>query len=390
MKSSEPVTEVATSDAGQSSLGIELIAARRRRRRIFQGALAVIFAGLGIAYFGSSGSLPTVEVLELETKTSERILAVTGHVQPRESVAVVSRVAGQLMELTKDEGDAIQQGEILGRVDDARVRAALAQAEAAVEAQRRVVNQAENDLNRSRALREDGTVSEAALEAANLELNRGLEDLRRLEAAADEARANLAEYVIFAPLTGRILSRPVDERQVVTTATAIFEVAPMVDRYVETEIDEAYSMALTLGQPARMAFTGIAQTVQGEVSYLSPRIDTSTGGRVVRLTFTPPTNAIETELPVGLSVDVNIIVEKRDSAITVPRKAVRQSDDSPYVLVVDDGKVIRRDIVFRDWPSSTVMIDSGLESGDRVIVSAAPPNVGTEVEIAEVVAEMQK
>ena len=280
MKSSEPVTEVATSDAGQSSLGIELIAARRRRRRIFQGALAVIFAGLGIAYFGSSGSLPAVEVLELETKTSERILAVTGHVQPRESVAVVSRVAGQLMELTKDEGDAIQQGEILGRVDDARVRAALAQAEAAVEAQRRVVNQAENDLNRSRALREDGTVSEAALEAANLELNRGLEDLRRLEAAADEARANLAEYVIFAPLTGRILSRPVDERQVVTTATAIFEVAPMVDRYVETEIDEAYSMALTLGQPARMAFTGIAQTVQGAVSYLSPRIDTSSGGRV--------------------------------------------------------------------------------------------------------------
>ena len=390
MKSSEPVTEVATSDAGQSSLGIELIAARRRRRRIFQGAIAVIFAGFGIAYFGSSGSLPTVEILELEAKTSERILAVTGRVQPRESVAVVSRVAGQLIELTKDEGDAIQQGEILGRVDDARVRAALAQAEAAVEAQRRVVNQAENDLNRSRALREDGTVSEAALEAANLELNRGLEDLRRLEAAADEARANLAEYVIFAPLTGRILSRPVDERQVVTTATAIFEVAPMVDRYVETEVDEAYSMALTLGQPARMAFTGIAQTVQGEVSYLSPRIDTSTGGRVVRLTFTPPTNASETELPVGLSVDVNIIVEKRDSAITVPRKAVRQSDDSPYVLVVDDGKVIRRDIVFRDWPSSTVMIDSGLESGDRVIVSAAPPNVGTEVEIAEVVAEMQK
>ena len=390
MKSSESVTEVASTDTRESRLGIELIAARRRRRRIFQGVLGVIFAGLGIAYFASTRSLPTVEVLELETRTSERILAVTGRVQPRERIAVFSRVAGQLVELTKDEGDAIQQGEILGRVDNARARAALAQAEAAVEAQRRVGDQAENDLNRSRALREDGTVSESALEAATLALTRGLEDLRRLEAAADEARANLAEYIIFAPLTGRILSRPVDERQVVTTATAIFEVAPMVDRYVETEVDEAYSMALTLGQPARMAFAGIEQTVQGEVSYLSPRIDTATGGRLVRLTFTPPANAIETELPVGLSVDVNIIVEKRDSAVTVPRNAVRQSDDSPYVLVVDDGKVARRDIVFRDWPSSNVMIDSGLESGDRVIVSATPPNVGTEVEIAEVVAEIRK
>ena len=390
MESPESVTKVASVATSESRLGVELIAARRRRRRIFQGVLGVIFAGLGIAYFASTRSLPTVEVLELETRTSERILAVTGRVQPRESIAVVSAVAGQLVELTKDEGDAIQQGEILGQVDNARARAALAQAEAAVEAQRRVGDQAENDLNRSRALREDGTVSEAALEAATLALTRGLEDLRRLEAAADEARANLAEYIIFAPLTGRILSRPVDERQVVTTATAIFEVAPMVDRYVETEVDEAYSMALTLGQPARMAFAGIEQTVAGEVSYLSPRIDTATGGRVVRLTFTPPANAIETELPVGLSVDVNIIVEKRDSAVTVPRNAVRQSADSPYVLVVDDGKVTRRDIVFRDWPSSTVMIDSGLESGDRLIVSAAPPTVGTEVEIAEVVAVIRK
>jgi RND family efflux transporter MFP subunit len=370
-------------DVDETGLGKRLIAARRRKRRIFQGGLLVLLVALAAAYFQSTRSLPSVDVITVVAAPAERILAVTGRIQPRDSVAVVSRVAGQLIELLRDEGDKISQGELLGRIDDVRARAALAQTEAAVESQRRVVDQAENDLERSRALRKDGTVSEATLEAATLALTSGREELKRFEAAADEARANLNEYLIFAPLTGRILARPVDQRQVVTPATKIFEVAPMVGREVETEVDETYSMALNLGLPARMKFAGIEELVDGTVSYLAPRIDTTTGGRLVRLTFKPPETSSETELPVGLSVDVNIIVERREEAITLSRSVIREPDISPYVYVIEADSVARRAIFFRDWPSSTVIVEDGLEPGDRVIVSPAPPALGTQVESTE-------
>jgi RND family efflux transporter MFP subunit len=370
-------------DVDESGLARRLIAARRRKRRILQGGLLIILLAFATVYFQSTRSLPSVEVIVIEATPAERILAVTGRVQPRDSVAVVSRVAGQLIELLKDEGDKISQGELLGRIDDARARAALAQAVAAVEVQRRIVEQAANDLKRSRALRVDGTVSEAALESATLALTSGREDLRRLEAAVDEARADLDEYLIFAPLTGRILARPVDLRQVVTPATEIFTVAPTIGREVETEVDEAYSMGLTLGQPARMQFAGIEEPAEGTVSYLAPRIDTTTGGRLVRLKFQPPKTTSETELPVGLSVDVNIIVESLERAITLSRSAIREPDISPYVYVIEDGSVARRAISFRDWPSSSVIVEDGLESGDQVVVSPAPPALGTLVESIE-------
>jgi HlyD family secretion protein/membrane fusion protein (multidrug efflux system) len=156
----------------------------------------------------------------------------------------------------------------------------------------------------------------------------------------------------------------------------------MIDREVETEVDETYSMALALDQPARLAFAGVSEPVAGTIAYLSPRIDTSTGGRVVRLAFTPPAQLTQTELPVGLSVDVNIIVERRDGALTLPRTAVREPATAPHVLVVDGGKVARRDITFRDWPSATIMVDGGLRAGERVIVSPASLPIGADVEIA--------
>ncbi|MDX2143977.1 MAG: efflux RND transporter periplasmic adaptor subunit [Rhodospirillaceae bacterium] len=374
--------EVAPASADEFGLGAGMIAARRRKRRWIWGSLLATLVAAGAIYVRAATSLPVVAVVEATPTTAERILAVTGRVQPRESVAVVPRVAGQVVELTKDEGDLVTAGETIGRIDDARARAALAQADAAVEAQRRSVDQAERDLERARALRERGTVTATALEAATLAVTRGREDLRRFQAADDEARARLDEYVIRAPLTGRILSRPVDPGQVVSANATIFEIAPMIDREIETEVDETYSMALALDQPARLAFAGVSEPVPGTIAYLSPRIDTSTGGRIVRLAFTPPKNLSQAELPVGLSVDVNIVVERRDGALTLPRTAVREPTIAPHVLVVEDGKVARRDIEFRDWPSANIIVDGGLRVGERVIVSATPPPVGTKVEVS--------
>jgi len=290
---------------------------------------------------------------------------VIGRIRAQENVQVVPRIAGQIRVLNRREGDLVTAGEVLGVIDDAKARAAVAQASAATQSQTGLLRQAERDLTRAQDLRARGTVTQTAVETAALAVTRGREDLKRLQAAEEEARLRLEEHRIVAPFDGRLLTRPVDAGQVVDTRTTIFGLAPTSDREIETEVDETYSTELALGQFTRLSFPGSGGTVEGRVSYLSPRIDTTTGGRVVRIAY--PETA---ELPVGLTVDVNIVVERRDGALIVPRNAIRDAAHSPSVQVVRDGKVERQAVTFKDWPSPTVIVTEGLRAGDQVVLGA--------------------
>jgi RND family efflux transporter MFP subunit len=366
--------------ADEAGLGLALVRARRRRRRLWWGAVAAaIVVGAGIAALRAAAP-PQVTVMTVTAQPVERVLAVTGRVRAKESVAVLPKATGEIVALTKDDGELVAAGEVLGRIDDARARATVEQAAAAADAQSRVLAQAERDLARAQMLLERGTVTAAAVEAATLAVTRGRDDLRRLQSVLEEARLRLAEYTIVAPLTGRILDRPVDAGQVVDARSVLFEIAPIGAREVETEVDEAFSMSLALGQEARMAFAGVPEPIMGRVAYLSPQIDAATGGRIVRLEFDAPDAGVE--LPVGLSVDVNIVVDRQDAALTVPRAAIRDLAAEPAVLVVENDRVARRPVRFTDWPAAEVVVTEGLRVGARVIVDALPPAVGTEVTIA--------
>jgi RND family efflux transporter MFP subunit len=357
------------------------LAAAARRRHIWKAAGALAILAAGIATYSHYTAPPSVAVTTVKTAPAERILAVSGRVRPPESVTVVPKVSGEVVELFKDEGDTVAAGEILGKIDDARARSALTQADAAAAGQRKVLDQAERDRARAQALLDTGTGTTAGLEAATLSVKRAVDDLRRLEAVRDDAALRLEEYKLLAPIGGRILTRPIDRGQVVDGRAAVFELAPIAGREVETEVDEGYGMSLALGQPARLAFAGVEGTVDGRISYLSPRIDTATGGRLVRIAFEPPAN-LAGELPIGLSVDVNIIVERRETALLVPRSALRDPTTKPYVVMVENGVLARQPVSFKDWPAAEVMIDSGVKAGDVLVVSPAPPADGTEVRIS--------
>lgn len=374
----EPAADgVLAASPDEAGLGLALVRARRRRRRLLWGSVAAVLAvAAGVAALRASAP-PAVTVITVAAQPVERVLAVTGRVRAKESVAVLPKASGEIVALAKDDGELVAAGEVLGRIDDARARATVEQAAAAADAQSRVLAQAERDLARARALLERGTVTAAAVEAATLAVTRGREDLRRLQSVLNDAELRLAEYAIVAPLAGRVLDRPVDAGQVVDARTVLFEIAPTGGREVETEVDEAYSMSLALGQPARMAFAGVAEPVTGRVTYLSPQIDAATGGRIVRLEFDAPQDMAE--IPVGLSVDVNIVVDRQDAALTVPRAAIRDIAADPAVLIVENSRVVRRPVRFTDWPSASVVVTEGLRVGDHVIVDALPPPVGAKV-----------
>lgn len=319
---------------------------------------------------------PALAVVTVKSEAIDRVLAAVGRVRAEERVSVFARAAGQVVKLEKDEGDLVASGEVLGQIDAGQPRAALAQRTAAVAGQRRQLAQSRRDLARAQELLGKGFVTRAGFETARLAVERDEQELSRLQAATDEAASRLEDFVIRAPMTGRILLRPVDPGQVVDVRTQIFEIVSAGTPEIETDVDETVAGAIRVGMMARLAPTGMNDEVfQGKVIFVAPRVEPTTGGRTVRLSI----NAAPKEIPPGLSVDVNITVESRDGALTLPRGAIARSDGSSYVMVVRSNKVIRQTIVFIDWPADRVIVTSGVRAGDQVALDPLSATEGSTV-----------
>ncbi len=344
-----------------------LVAKRRRRRVVWWLVLAAIAVVIGAWALTSRPWETRPAVVAVETVTpgpASRVLAVNGRIMPAEQVEISSTVTGRVLRVAVEEGEAVTKGTPLLVIDDTQQRTAVAQVRSQLDAAEAQRNQAQLDLERAQALRD--SVSRKSLDDARLALDTAQKEVDRLASLLEQTEALLAEYTVEAPFDGTILSRGADPGQVVSNSTALFLLADLSTLMAEASVDELYASEVHRGLPVKARPAGRAGLLDGEVSYVSPRVDASTGGRLVRVALP---GAGELALPVGLTVMLNIIVEESPDAITIPRSALIGGGE-PSVYLVEDGKAMRRPIQYIDWPSERLMITAGLASGDMLVVDS--------------------
>ncbi len=292
-----------------------------------------------------------------------RVLAVNGRIEALHSVDVRAQVGGTLADLSVVEGDIVQSGGIVARIDSTAQQAVLRQAIAGLDAALVAQAQAQATLERTRAL---GTnVARTALENAETAAQTAAQEVARMTALVDQAKIQLANFTIRAPMTGTVLTLNVDLGQTIDPTTVLMTIADLGQLIVETDVDEAYATQIRAGMPAVLQLSGETATREGRVSFVSQRVDAATGGLAVKLAFADPVMA-----PVGLTVTANIVIEQRDAALTVPRTALRTEDGRPAVLVVAEGIARTRPVSVIDWPAARLIVADGLVPGDVLIVDA--------------------
>ncbi len=345
-------------------------AARRRKRRWFWPLLLVLIAAGG-GYFAWSQRPwePRPKAVQTEIVAAgpaSQVLAVNGRVAARKSVTVRSAVSGQALSVNADVGDTVEAGAVLVSLDAALVEAQAEQARSALEAQQVRERQAEANAARSQALGDNAT--RASREEAELAFAGAVNETARLQAALDQVERQIAQYTISAPMAGVVLSRGVDQGQLVDAQTELFVIADTADLVVETDVDELYSSRVSAGLKALLKPVGASVAQHGTVTFAAPNVDPSTGGRAIKIAFDDPVS-----LPVGQTVNANVIVDEVSDALTLPRGAIITEGADSHVLVVEDGVARSRPIRFNDWPAERVIITEGLAPGDVVIVE--PSNV---------------
>jgi RND family efflux transporter MFP subunit len=323
--------------------------------------------GLAIAILASSQmwmALPPavgVEIAALAPVT--RVLAVNGRIAAVHSVDIRSAVSGKLAALPVAEGDLVEAGQTLAQVDAAAQNSIVRQAKAGLDAALVTQQQAVEAYDRAVAL--GNNVARTVLEDTAHGVQSAAQEVARMTAFLDQASSVLRDHATRAPIAGSVVDLYVERGQIVGPSTPLLTLADLNDLVVEADVDEAYATQIDVMQPAVMQLPGETGTHDGHVSFVSTRVNASTGGLAVKIAFEAPVM-----LPIGLTVATNIVVDRRDAALTAPRTAIMTSEKGTEVFVVVDGTAHRRAVTVVEWPAARLIVTAGLVEGDMMVTDA--------------------
>lgn len=277
--------------------------------------------------------LATAQVRELASG-----LPITGTLRAVDSALVKARVAGELQGLTLREGDAVQAGEVIARIESSEYADRVRQAQQQADAARAQVDIAQRQYDNNAALVEQGFISRTALDNSLASLNTARANHRAALAGTEVLRRALADTVLRAPIGGQIAQRLAQPGERVGPETPIVEIVDLSRLELEASLSPADSVAVRVGQTASLEIEGVAEPVAASVARINPSAQAGSRSVLVYLSV-----AAQPGLRQGLFARGELATE-RQRALAVPLNAVRTDKPLPYVQVVDADRIAHRTV----------------------------------------------
>jgi RND family efflux transporter MFP subunit len=386
-----------------SALRIEREPLRTERRRWTGWVLLILLlagASAGAWYWTNRDQPIEVEVVTVSTRAAgaqASVLNASGYVTARRRATVSSKVTGKVIEVNVDEGMAVREGQILARLDDSTVRAALGLARAQLEAARQAVPEIEVRLEEARLLLKrrtqldrDGLVTAAELDQSRAEVNSLVARLASVREQISVAESQVAvqqtaldDMVIRAPFSGVAISKDAQPGEMVSpvsagggfTRTGICTIVDMRSLEIEVDVNESYINRVTPDQPATAVLDAYPEwQIPARVITMVPTADRQKATVLVRIAF----DALDPRILPDMGVKVTFLRESTDDAATVtrpvalvPKAAVRSEDGASYVFVLQQDTVQRRAVQTGGTDGDRLEVTAGLNGGERIV--ASPP-----------------
>ena len=392
--------------------------------------IIVLIVGKKQGWLGSDVSVK-VSTEKVESKTITEFITANGKIQPETEVKISPDVAGEIVELHVEDGDAVEQGKLLCVIKPEMYVSAVNRSEAAVNSSKARQAQAEAQLieselsyKRSKQLYDKGTIpvsqfesAEAAYKVAQAEARAAQYSVLSAQASLDEAKEQLIKTKIYAPITGTISALNVEkgERVVGTSmmvGTEMMTVADLNKMEVQVEVNENDIVKVMKGDTALVEvdaylnrkFKGIVTEIANSASVAGTSSDQVTNFDVKVLLLKDsyedlidPENGNLYPFRPGMSATVDILTETRENVISVPISAVttrikkenggtkevgtdskNSSDDEnatqrdekqEVVFVYTDGRVMKTEVKTGIQDNNSIEILKGIKVGDEVVIA---------------------
>jgi HlyD family secretion protein len=378
-----------------------------------------VIAALGlIPIFSRQGPL-RVRTTTLERGPIRSLISTNGKVEPIQNFEAHSPVPTTVRRLLVKEGDHVRKGQLLLQLDDADLRSQAARAQAQTKAAQadqadlvtggtreelltleaqlikahNTRDAARRNLEALRRLQQQGAASAGEVKQAEDELQRAEADATLLEqkkkdrysqpevakvqaqgaeakAAYEAAESALQKSSVRAPFDGIVYALPVKQGAYVQTGDLLLQEGDLSRMLIRTFVDEPDIGRLANGQKIEVTWDAVpGRTWNGSVSSIPATVKLRGARNVGEVTCTVDNHDLRL-LP-NVNVGVTVVTAEHSGVLTLLREAIRMDDAKPYVFLVEDGVLKRREVEVSLQNLTRVEITSGLPSNAVIALSSA-------------------
>jgi RND family efflux transporter MFP subunit len=325
--------------------------------------------------------LQASDVAQVEEMPLASGVLLTGTLNPAQVVEVRAQVPGLVTRLAVDRGDVVRAGQLLAVIDAEGIRSAAAGAQAQVSAAQANLAVALQRLESSRKLFEKGAISEIDMKTAQAGYEAAGGQLAAARAQAAAAGESARRASVASPIGGEVSLRHISQGEAVSPGDPLLTVVNATELELSGQIPVQQAANVRPGQ--RVEFTLDAypgQKLEGSVARVEPTADPATRqvGVYLRLANTGR------RIVGGLFATGRVLTGNADSVLSVPAAALRQDGTGTFVYVIEQNRLVRRDVVVgvTDPVSGRVQIVSGVRRGERVLGVPGEVEPNTPVRLA--------
>ncbi|HCU13017.1 MAG TPA: efflux RND transporter periplasmic adaptor subunit [Gemmatimonadetes bacterium] len=295
--------------------------------------------------------------------------SISGTLEPDREAVLRAQVSGSVLQTYADQGQAVNAGTVLARIDASGIQDAYTSARAGLVSARNAADVAAKDLARNEKLLAAGAIAERDIDQsrrASIAAQAALEDANSRLATAEKAYRSTT---VTSPFSGVVSERPVSSGDVVQPGTALFTVVDPSSMRLEASVPAEQLASIRIGVPVDFTVSGYpGRQFVGRITRINPTADPTT--RQVRIYVSIPNE--------GRSLVGGLFATGRMSTATkmglvVPQSAVDVRGSIPSVMRVKQGKAekVPVKIGLTDKTSETIEVLSGLQPGDTLLMGAA-------------------
>jgi len=377
----------------------ESAAEHRARPWVIGGLMLAAIAAAFAAWSMLRADPVTVKVAGVRNATAApsnggAVLTASGYVVARRIATASAKITGQIQAVLIEEGQRVEAGEVLARLDDSNARKQLELTESQLDRARKAMDEtrvrvaeAERQLQRTRTLRTGNLVSVAALDAAEAEFNAltarlsvAGSDVTVAERNVALARQGVEDTFVRAPFAGVIVAKNAQPGEMISpisagggfTRTGVGTIVDMESLEIEVDVNESYINRVQNGQPVTATLDAYAGwSIPAHVISIVPTADRQKATVKVRIGFR--------ELDPRILPDMGVQVRFLDEApattaegprLVIPETALHGDDERRFVYVLRDDTLERRAVRTGARDRGDVTIVAGLNQGERVVISA--------------------
>jgi HlyD family secretion protein len=383
-----------------------------------------IITVIGVLVLGAGGTFAALSLRPeasaaqargLEARLGDLVetASASGTVEPDVQVAVKSRASGEVVEVLVGEGDAVQAGDVLVRLDPRDAQQGVREAEMALSRAQDSLSQARAELSvaeaqaaeaeaqaavrsrgaelglvsteESRSSATSAATSRTSVSLRQAQLRSARTNVESAQLAVEEAERRLSEMVIRAPVAGTVLSVDVEVGSIVASGitsvsggSSVVTIADLSDLRVIGQIDEAQVGQVRAGQDVTVRVDAFSdRTFVGRVERVSPLGETTSNV----VTFDVEIAIVDSDaslLRSGMSADLEIVTARHENVVLVPIAAVQGQGGRQFVTMATGE---RRRITTGGTDGSSMAVLEGLRAGEQLAgASGAAARTGSRPE----------